>query len=157
MHSSLITGSMPGIAASTSDTWELGSPPNAVDAPEKSFEREVTWAWTSMPITTSQSPLALLMSFDFIGELPIRGRRARDICPHDPCQAPLPALVNRSNHAPQVCRSSACAHPPQEPRSGAGVGLVGTIGVDDERQQGTEWDAWRHIGRSDRGRPRNIP
>ena len=110
MHSSLITGSMPGIAASTSDTWELGSPPNAVDAPEKSFEREVTWAWTSMPMTTSQSPLVLLMSFDFIGELPIRGRRARDICPHDPSQAPLPALVKRSNHAPQVCRSSACAH-----------------------------------------------
>jgi hypothetical protein len=49
----------------------LGSPPNAVDAPEKSFEREVTWAWTSMPMTTSQSPLVLLISFDFIGELPI--------------------------------------------------------------------------------------
>src|SRR5262249_7547950 len=114
MHSSFITGSMPGIAASTSDTWELGSPPNAVDAPEKSFEREVTWAWTSMPITTSQSPLALLMSFDFIGKLPSthrRGRRARDICPHDPCQAPLPRLVKRLSHAPQVCRSSACAHP----------------------------------------------
>src|SRR5207237_1218031 len=34
MHSALITGSMPGMAASTSDTCELGSPPKAVDAPE---------------------------------------------------------------------------------------------------------------------------
>src|SRR5262249_45484638 len=31
------------------------------------------------------------------------------------------------------------------------------IGVDDERQQGTERDAWRHPRRADRGRPRNIP
>ncbi len=65
MHSSLITGSMPGMAASTSDTCALGSPPNAVEAPEKSFDCEVTWAWISMPMTTSQSPVAPLMSFDF--------------------------------------------------------------------------------------------
>src|SRR5262245_45365534 len=63
MHSSLITGSMPGIAASTSDTCELGSPPNAVEAPENSLERVLTWAWTSSPMTTSQSPVAPLMSF----------------------------------------------------------------------------------------------
>src|SRR5262249_199039 len=63
MHSSLITGSMPGIAASTSETCELGSPPNSVEAPEKSFDCEVTWAWTSRPITTSQSPVAPGMSF----------------------------------------------------------------------------------------------
>src|SRR5215471_8973505 len=50
-HSSLMTGSMPGIAASTSETWLLGSPPNAVEAPENSFEFEATWAWISMPIT----------------------------------------------------------------------------------------------------------
>ena len=50
-HSSLMTGSMPGIAASTSETWLLGSPPNSVEAPENSFEFEVTWAWTSSPIT----------------------------------------------------------------------------------------------------------
>src|SRR6476620_8618934 len=54
---------MPGIAASTSETWLFGSPPNSVDAPEKSFEFEVTWAWISMPMTTSQSPVAPLMSF----------------------------------------------------------------------------------------------
>src|ERR1700722_9842917 len=54
---------MPGIAASTSETCELGSPPNAVEAAEKSFEREVTWACTSSPTITSQSPVALLMSF----------------------------------------------------------------------------------------------
>jgi hypothetical protein len=34
----LITGSMPGIAASTSETLELGSPPNSVEAPENSFD-----------------------------------------------------------------------------------------------------------------------
>ena len=60
-----MTGSMPGIAASTSDTWLFGSPPNSVDAPENSFEFEVTWAWTSMPITTSQSPVSPRISFEF--------------------------------------------------------------------------------------------
>ena len=59
-HSSLITGSMPGMAASTSETWLLGAPPNAVDAPENSLACESTWAWTSMPMTTSQSPVAPL-------------------------------------------------------------------------------------------------
>ena len=57
-HSSLITGSMPGMAASTSETWAFGSPPNAVEAPENNLACEVTWAWTSMPMTTSQSPVA---------------------------------------------------------------------------------------------------
>ena len=37
MHSWLGTGSMPGMAASISDTWLLGSAPNSVEAPEKSF------------------------------------------------------------------------------------------------------------------------
>jgi hypothetical protein len=63
-HASLITGNMPGIAASTSDTWLLGSPPKAVDAPENNFACELTWAWTSMPITTSQSPAEPLISLD---------------------------------------------------------------------------------------------
>src|ERR1700722_17399990 len=54
---------MPGIAASTSETCVLGSPPNAVEAAENSFEREVTWAWTSRPTITSQSPVAPFMSF----------------------------------------------------------------------------------------------
>ena len=38
MHSSLITGSMPGMAASTRLTWLFGSPPNSVEAPENSFD-----------------------------------------------------------------------------------------------------------------------
>ncbi len=37
---SLITGSMPGMAASTSDTCVLGSAPNVVGAPEKSLASE---------------------------------------------------------------------------------------------------------------------
>src|ERR1700733_2345272 len=57
---------MPGIAASTSDTCELGSPPNSVEAPENSLASDVTWACTSRPITTSQSPFAPLISFDFL-------------------------------------------------------------------------------------------
>ena len=64
-HSSLITGSMPGMAASTSETCAFGSPPNAVEAPENNLACEVTWACTSMPMTTSQSPVAPLISFDF--------------------------------------------------------------------------------------------
>ena len=60
-QASLITGSMPGMAASTSETWLLGSPPNSVEAPENSLALEATWACTSRPITTSQSPVAPLM------------------------------------------------------------------------------------------------
>ena len=57
-HSSLMTGSMPGIAASTRLTLALGAAPNAVEAPENSFASEVTCACTSMPMMTSQSPVA---------------------------------------------------------------------------------------------------
>ena len=52
-HFSLITGSMPGMPASTKLTCALGSAPNSVDAPENSLDLESTWAWTSMPITIS--------------------------------------------------------------------------------------------------------
>jgi hypothetical protein len=58
MHSRLGTGSIPGMAASTRLTWLLGSAPKAVAALLKSFDREVTCAWTSRPITTSHSPVA---------------------------------------------------------------------------------------------------
>jgi hypothetical protein len=57
----LITGSMPGIAASTSETWVLGSAPNVVGAPENSLASEITWAWTSRPRTISQSPVSPLI------------------------------------------------------------------------------------------------
>ena len=77
-HSSLITGSMPGIAASTSETCEFGSPPKAVEAPEKSFACEVTWAWTSRPMTTSQSPVAPLISFAGFLDWTFIGSLARD-------------------------------------------------------------------------------
>src|ERR1700691_102835 len=59
-----MTGSLSGIAASTSETWQLGTPQNPVDALESSFDFEVTWAWTSSPITISQSPLAPLIRAD---------------------------------------------------------------------------------------------
>ena len=57
-QNSLMTGSMPGMAASTKATWLFGSAPKPVEAPEKSFAFEATWAWTSSPMTSSQSPLA---------------------------------------------------------------------------------------------------
>src|SRR5258708_7603616 len=53
---------MPGMAASTSDTWVLGSAPNVVGAPENNLASEMTWAWTSSPSTISQSPVSPLMS-----------------------------------------------------------------------------------------------
>jgi hypothetical protein len=58
-----MTGNMPGMAASTKETWLFGSPPKAVEAPENSLASLVTWAWISMPMMTSQSPSAPLMSF----------------------------------------------------------------------------------------------
>ena len=58
-----MTGSMPGIAASTRLTLVLGAAPKVVEAPEKSLALELTWAWTSRPITISQSPLAPAMIF----------------------------------------------------------------------------------------------
>ena len=62
-QNSLTTGSIPGIAASTSATLALGSAPNAVEAPEKSLARLDTWAWTSSPITSSQSSRAPWITF----------------------------------------------------------------------------------------------
>ncbi len=57
----LITGSIPGIAASTRLTLLFGAAPNAVEAPEKSLALELTCACTSRPITISQSPVAPAM------------------------------------------------------------------------------------------------
>src|SRR5437879_13253821 len=82
MHSSLMTGSMPGMAASTRETCALGSPPNAVEAPGTSFDCEATWAWTSMPTTTSQSPVAPLMSFELGAAVFIIG--SKPLSPHRP-------------------------------------------------------------------------
>src|SRR5687768_4204470 len=53
-----MTGNMPGIAASTRLTLALGAAPKEVEAPENSFASDVTCAWTSSPMMTSQSPVA---------------------------------------------------------------------------------------------------
>ena len=58
---SLVDAAMPGMAASTSDTWVLGSAPNWFGAPENSLDSDTTWAWTSSPRTTSQSPVSPLI------------------------------------------------------------------------------------------------
>ena len=65
VHFSLMTGSMPGKPASMNDTLLLGSLPNSVEAPENSLEWERTWAWTSMPITISHSPVSPFNSLFF--------------------------------------------------------------------------------------------
>ena len=69
------TGSMPGMAASTKETWLLGSPPKAVEAPENSLDLEITWAWTSSPMTISHSPVLPFTNAIFL--LRISPQRAR--------------------------------------------------------------------------------
>ncbi len=53
-----MTGSMPGMAASTRLTLALGAAPKAVEAPENNFASEMTCACTSRPMMISQSPVA---------------------------------------------------------------------------------------------------
>src|SRR5690606_35359422 len=38
--------------------WVFGAAPKSVEAPENSLDSDRTWAWTSMPMTTSQSPVS---------------------------------------------------------------------------------------------------
>ena len=64
-HVSLVDAAMPGMAASTKDTCEFGAPPNSVEAPENSLASDATWACTSMPTMTSQSPVEPRMSLEF--------------------------------------------------------------------------------------------
>src|ERR1700761_3539645 len=52
-----MTGSIPGNAASTGETWVLGSAPKRGAAPENSFAWLTIWACTSSPITVSHCPL----------------------------------------------------------------------------------------------------
>src|SRR3972149_10003868 len=49
----LSTGSTPGRPRHTGSTCVLGSEPNFVEHPQKSFELVRGWAWTSRPITAS--------------------------------------------------------------------------------------------------------
>src|SRR5690606_9740908 len=58
----LSTGSTPGSAMSTALVWRLGSAPNAVLAPEKILLAVLSWAWTSSPMTTSQSDRLMVCS-----------------------------------------------------------------------------------------------
>src|SRR3546814_15047445 len=83
---------MPGMAASTSETWLFGSAPNAVEAPENSFDSEITWAWTSSPITISHSPVLPLINA--ISRLRTSSRVARGLLQTYYCPAretPLPS------------------------------------------------------------------
>src|SRR5262245_54208732 len=100
-----MTGSMPGIAASTSETWVLGSPPKAVDAPEKSFDFEVTWAWISMPMTTSQSPVEPLISLPLVTVISVLLRRAPRQCAPTRLQAyPSPRAGRPGDTNSRHCR-----------------------------------------------------
>ena len=62
----LITGSMPGMAASTSATWALGAAPAPTAAPENSLALEATWAWISSPRTISHSPVRPVIVLVFV-------------------------------------------------------------------------------------------
>src|SRR5437762_12613234 len=105
---------MPGIAASTSETWLFGSPPNSVEAPENSFDFEETWAWTSSPITISQPRISLLLVALMLSHsraarrqsVPIRfrERRSRPVC--------RPAGTN-SRHCRDRLRRDADKHGPR--------------------------------------------
>ena len=53
----LSTGSTPGIPRQTGQTCELGSPPKAVEQPQKILLRVRSWAWTSIPITSWKAAL----------------------------------------------------------------------------------------------------
>src|SRR5689334_7908967 len=100
-----MTGSIPGIAASTSETWVLGSPPKAVDAPENSFEFEVTWAWISMPITTSQSPVEPLISLPVVAVIPVLLRSTRQqSCPTRRRANPSPPAGRPAGTNSRHCR-----------------------------------------------------
>ncbi len=70
-----MTGSMPGKAASTGETWVLGPAPNSVAAPENNFALETIWAWTSSPITVSHGPVRPSIN-PLIRPYPIHPRRA---------------------------------------------------------------------------------
>ena len=48
---------MPGMPASTGETWVLAAAPKAVAAPLNSLASLTTWAWTSSPQTISQVPV----------------------------------------------------------------------------------------------------
>src|SRR5262249_27334624 len=105
MQASLMTGSMPGMAASTRETWLLGSPPNSVEAPENSFALEATWACTSMPTTTSQSPMAPLISKLLLRMLGFCIPCV--LCAHAPWPAPLGTALGRAWNRPRSSRRSA--------------------------------------------------
>ena len=55
-HSRLMTGSIPGNAASMKLTCVFGGAPYSVAAPENSLARLMTCACTSSPITSSHAP-----------------------------------------------------------------------------------------------------
>ena len=54
---------MPGIPASIKLTFEFGSDPNEVEAPENNFDFDAICAWTSIPITSSQEPVKPCKTF----------------------------------------------------------------------------------------------
>ena len=126
-QTSLITGSMPGIAMSTNETWEFGTAPNPVGAPEKSFAFETTWAWTSSPITGSQSPVAPFTRL--IRRLPAAPAGRRN--PAAPSSAwAARSTVSSSNGLPMSCRPSGRPSPERPAgtdAAGRPARLAGTV------------------------------
>src|SRR5262249_33944531 len=84
----------------------LGAAPNSVEAPENSLAFDSTWAWTSMPTMTSQSPVAPGMkrfgSGVRVSTMAIRGKGLR--------------LFNRPRYwkAPRVTSRKTAGHLPAD-------------------------------------------
>src|SRR5687767_3906215 len=69
------TGSTPGSAISTAEACVFGAAPNAVDAPEKIFERVLSCTCVSIPMTVSQPFTSFTRSRIYTGwrsHMPVR-------------------------------------------------------------------------------------
>jgi hypothetical protein len=49
------TGNTPGMPKHTGQVWVLGGAPNSVEHPQNILDRVLSWAWTSSPMTGSNS------------------------------------------------------------------------------------------------------
>src|ERR1700730_17892083 len=124
-----MTGNIPGNPASTGETWVLGSAPKSVAAPENNLAFEITWAWTSSPITVSHGPVRPSL----IERLPLGH-------PHPPSPAawppPSPALRERgsTSHGNAEPLSRSAGEGGAQPAGLGGGGLIASSAA--SRNQG---------------------
>src|SRR5213078_1904943 len=92
----LTTGSAPGIPWQTGHVWLFGGAPKVVGQPQNIFERVLSCAWTSSPMTTSQSvgPVSASPVLTGGGLSEVRRGSVRS-CPARPPRAPRGRLLVR--------------------------------------------------------------